>query len=262
MTVGTLDLARDPTARKRAPAAALRQTGDRPRPRRGSLSLRLGRAQVSRRHEQLRRGDPRSRRSGVRRRAERAVAHACHRAPELLQRRSRRAAARDRRDRAGRADPLLPLQLRRRGHRGRDQVRPRRHRTTQSRRGQARLSRPHPRRPGRDRRPEVPGAVRAAGATATHVSFNDVDALAAAVDDQTAAILLEPIQGEGGIWPASPEYLQAARDIAVRRAARCSSPTRSRPDSAPARPGRSTRQAWFPTSSSRQRPLPTDSQSV
>jgi acetylornithine/LysW-gamma-L-lysine aminotransferase len=51
--------------------------------------------------------------------------------------------------------------------------------------------------------------------SATHVSFNDVDALAAAVDDQTAAILLEPIQGEGGIWSASPEYLQSARDIAT-----------------------------------------------
>ncbi len=54
---------------------------------------------------------------------------------------------------------------------------------------------------------------------ATHVSFNDVDALEAAVDDQTAAILLEPIQGEGGIWPASSEYLQAARDIASSRGA-------------------------------------------
>src|SRR5215216_1738747 len=54
---------------------------------------------------------------------------------------------------------------------------------------------------------------------ATHVSFNDVDALAAAVDDQTAAILLEPIQGEGGIWPASPEYLQSAREVATARGA-------------------------------------------
>jgi acetylornithine/LysW-gamma-L-lysine aminotransferase len=54
---------------------------------------------------------------------------------------------------------------------------------------------------------------------ATHVAFNDVDALAAAVDDQTAAILLEPIQGEGGIWPASPEYLQSAREIAAARGA-------------------------------------------
>lgn len=49
---------------------------------------------------------------------------------------------------------------------------------------------------------------------ATHVAFNDIDALAGAVDSETAAILLEPIQGEGGIWPATNDYLRAARDIA------------------------------------------------
>jgi acetylornithine/LysW-gamma-L-lysine aminotransferase len=48
----------------------------------------------------------------------------------------------------------------------------------------------------------------------THLSFNDTDALAAAVNEETAAILLEPIQGEGGIWPADAGYLQAARQIA------------------------------------------------
>lgn len=48
----------------------------------------------------------------------------------------------------------------------------------------------------------------------THVTYNDIDALDAAVDGETAAIILEPIQGEGGIWPASAEYLQAARAIA------------------------------------------------
>ena len=53
----------------------------------------------------------------------------------------------------------------------------------------------------------------------THVTFNDVEALSAAVDEQTAAILLEPIQGEGGIWPATSEYLQAAREIAEARGA-------------------------------------------
>ncbi len=53
----------------------------------------------------------------------------------------------------------------------------------------------------------------------THVAFNDIDALDAAVGEDTAAILLEPIQGEGGIWPASSEYLQAARDIAATRGA-------------------------------------------
>ncbi|MDF3037607.1 MAG: acetylornithine and succinylornithine aminotransferase, partial [Thermomicrobiales bacterium] len=54
---------------------------------------------------------------------------------------------------------------------------------------------------------------------AVHVTFNDVAALDAAVDGDTAAILLEPIQGEGGIWPATSEYLQAAREIASARGA-------------------------------------------
>jgi acetylornithine/LysW-gamma-L-lysine aminotransferase len=54
---------------------------------------------------------------------------------------------------------------------------------------------------------------------ATHIAFNDVDALAAAVDESTAAILLEPIQGEGGIWPATTEFLQAARAVADARGA-------------------------------------------
>ena len=45
------------------------------------------------------------------------------------------------------------------------------------------------------------------------VPYDDADALADAVDDETAGVILEPIQGEGGINPASAEYLQAARDI-------------------------------------------------
>jgi acetylornithine/LysW-gamma-L-lysine aminotransferase len=49
---------------------------------------------------------------------------------------------------------------------------------------------------------------------ATHVPFNDMDALDAVVTDETAAIVLEPIQGEGGIHPGTPEYLTAARRIA------------------------------------------------
>ena len=85
--------------------------------------------------------------------------------------------------------------------------------------------------------------------TTTHVSFNDVAALQAAVDDQTAAILLEPIQGEGGIWPASPEYLQSARDIADRQ--RRPAHRRRDPDGIPHRDalGNRRRQGWFPTSS-------------
>jgi predicted acetylornithine/succinylornithine family transaminase len=48
----------------------------------------------------------------------------------------------------------------------------------------------------------------------SYVPFNDIDALSAAVDENTAAVMLEPIQGEGGIRPATREYLQAARDLA------------------------------------------------
>ncbi len=49
---------------------------------------------------------------------------------------------------------------------------------------------------------------------ATHVAYNDADALEAAVTEETAAIILEPILGEGGIHPATPEFLAAARRIA------------------------------------------------
>jgi predicted acetylornithine/succinylornithine family transaminase len=50
-----------------------------------------------------------------------------------------------------------------------------------------------------------------------HVALNDVAALEAAVDETTAAILLEPIQGEGGVNPASREFLEAARRLADER---------------------------------------------
>lgn len=46
-----------------------------------------------------------------------------------------------------------------------------------------------------------------------HVPFNDADAARAAVDEKTAAILVEPIQGEGGIHPATPEFLRALRAL-------------------------------------------------
>lgn len=50
-----------------------------------------------------------------------------------------------------------------------------------------------------------------------HVRQNDCEALAEAVTDQTAAILIEPIQGEGGIRLASDEFLQTARLLADER---------------------------------------------
>jgi predicted acetylornithine/succinylornithine family transaminase len=47
----------------------------------------------------------------------------------------------------------------------------------------------------------------------TFVPANDVEALRAAVDGTTSALFLEPIQGEGGIVPLTPEYLRAAREL-------------------------------------------------
>ena len=44
-----------------------------------------------------------------------------------------------------------------------------------------------------------------------HVDFNDIEALQAATSPQTAAVLLEPIQGEGGIIVPSDDYLRNIR---------------------------------------------------
>ena len=45
------------------------------------------------------------------------------------------------------------------------------------------------------------------------VPFNNADRLRAAVGDDTAAVVIEPVQGEGGIRPATAEFLHAAREI-------------------------------------------------
>lgn len=47
----------------------------------------------------------------------------------------------------------------------------------------------------------------------THLPFNDVAALQAAADDSVAAIMLEVIQGEGGLAQVTPEFAQAIMDI-------------------------------------------------
>ena len=45
------------------------------------------------------------------------------------------------------------------------------------------------------------------------VPFNDIEALKEAITDKTAAVMLEPVQGEGGIMPSCPEYLKEVRSI-------------------------------------------------
>ncbi len=47
----------------------------------------------------------------------------------------------------------------------------------------------------------------------SHIPYNDLDALKAAVTDKTCAVVLEPIQGEGGVMPADLEFLQGARQL-------------------------------------------------
>ncbi len=59
--------------------------------------------------------------------------------------------------------------------------------------------------------PLVPGVV--------HIPFGDVAALEAAVDDETAAFVVEPVQGENGVVVPPAGYLQAARAITAEHGA-------------------------------------------
>ena len=51
----------------------------------------------------------------------------------------------------------------------------------------------------------------------THVPWNDLDALEAVVDGTVAAVLLEPVQGEGGVNPATAEYMEGVRRLCDER---------------------------------------------
>ncbi|MBN2841456.1 MAG: aminotransferase class III-fold pyridoxal phosphate-dependent enzyme, partial [Sedimentisphaerales bacterium] len=53
--------------------------------------------------------------------------------------------------------------------------------------------------------PLVPGFI--------YLPFNDIDALKAAFDDEVCAVIVEPIQGEGGVRPATPEFLATIREL-------------------------------------------------
>ena len=50
-----------------------------------------------------------------------------------------------------------------------------------------------------------------------HVPFNDLAALEAAIDPTVAAVLLEPVQGEGGVVPADAQYLRDVRELCDER---------------------------------------------
>lgn len=50
-----------------------------------------------------------------------------------------------------------------------------------------------------------------------HCDLNDIAALEAAVDDTVCAVMLEPVQGEGGVYPCDHEYLQAVRQLCNKR---------------------------------------------
>lgn len=48
-------------------------------------------------------------------------------------------------------------------------------------------------------------------------AFNDAASLANAIDEHTAAFIVEPVQGESGVFAATPEFLQAARELCTQR---------------------------------------------
>ncbi|WP_419534675.1 aspartate aminotransferase family protein [Endozoicomonas sp.] len=52
----------------------------------------------------------------------------------------------------------------------------------------------------------VPGGV-------LHTTYNDLDALKALISDRTCAVVAEPIQGEGGVIPADPEFMKGVREL-------------------------------------------------
>ncbi|MBE7472338.1 MAG: aspartate aminotransferase family protein [Anaerolineales bacterium] len=53
----------------------------------------------------------------------------------------------------------------------------------------------------------------------THVPYNNVEAAAAAIGDDTAAVIVEIVQGEGGVYPGETAYFQALRQLCTERGA-------------------------------------------
>jgi LysW-gamma-L-lysine/LysW-L-ornithine aminotransferase len=58
----------------------------------------------------------------------------------------------------------------------------------------------------------TPGSV-------THISFNDFESADGAINDTTAAVFVEAVQGEGGVYPADPEWVDHLRTLCTERGA-------------------------------------------
>lgn len=50
----------------------------------------------------------------------------------------------------------------------------------------------------------------------THLPFNDIDTFKQTISDKTCAVILEPVQGEGGILPVDPEFLKVVRELTIK----------------------------------------------
>ncbi|MCX8024827.1 MAG: aminotransferase class III-fold pyridoxal phosphate-dependent enzyme, partial [Thermanaerothrix sp.] len=59
--------------------------------------------------------------------------------------------------------------------------------------------------------PLVPGFV--------HVPYNNLEAMRAAISEETAAVILEVVQGEGGVYPGDPDYLRGVQALCRERGA-------------------------------------------
>jgi len=60
-------------------------------------------------------------------------------------------------------------------------------------------------------RPLMPGV--------SFANFNDLDSARAAINDETAAVIIEPVQGEGGVYPASDEFMRGLKKLCDERGA-------------------------------------------
>jgi len=52
-----------------------------------------------------------------------------------------------------------------------------------------------------------------------HIPYNDIEAARAAIGDDVCAVIVEPIQGEGGVIPGDPAFLQALRELCTAKGA-------------------------------------------